>query len=330
MPKILLIRLSSIGDIVLTTPVIRCIKRQVPNCELHYLTKSHYETVLKANPHIDRLHLFNNNLKDCIKQLRKEKFDAIIDLHKNQRTFLIKAALKPCPSYTINKLSLKKWLYVNFKINLLPDLHIVNRYLAAAAPLEVRNDGLGLEYHIPDGGKIAVGEYFPNIGRVPFVAVVLGAVHFTKRLPPEKLINICELINSPVVLLGGRDVFELGEIITSKLRENRRIVNACGDLTLNQSASVIKQAEKVVTHDTGLMHIAAAFNKPIASVWGATVPAFGMFPYFGEQNTASLIAETKGLSCRPCSKIGGNNCPKKHFNCMKLIDENKIADWVNG
>jgi ADP-heptose:LPS heptosyltransferase len=114
-----------------------------------------------------------------------------------------------------------------------------------------------------------------------------------------------------------------------KALPNQQIVNACGKFSLQQSASIVKQAAVLLTHDTGLMHIASAFQIPIVSVWGNTVPALGMYPYYPQNEKGFSIHEVSNLKCRPCSKIGFKTCPKKHFNCMNLQDAKAIADDVN-
>lgn len=326
--KILLIRLSSIGDIVLTTPVIRCLKRQRPTVTLHYLTKSHFANILQHNPYLTKIHAFEGKLRSTIAELKQEQFDLIVDLHHNQRTFLIKQALR-VQAYSFNKLTIEKWLMVYWKWNRLPDIPIVDRYLATVASLGIQNDGKGLDYFIPKTAEVCISKHFPTLLPYQYVAVVIGAKHATKRLPNAKIQIICELIERPIILLGGKEDKENGSIIVEKLC--KPIYNACGQFSLHQSASIIQQAYKVVTHDTGLMHIAAAFQKDICVIWGNTIPAFGMYPYLAQNSTGKIkMMEVKELNCRPCSKIGHKQCPKKHFNCMELIDENEIADWVNG
>ncbi len=321
--KVLVIRLSSIGDIVLTTPVIRCLKEQLPGTEIHFAVKEAFFPVIKANPHIHKVHVFRGNLKELIVSLRNEKFDYIVDLHHNQRTFLIKTRLlfSSFPllprSASFPKLNLEKWLLVNFKWNRMPDVHIVDRYFKAVTKLGVKNDGKGLDYFIPMEEEVDIS-HFSKPFRNGYVAFVIGAKHPTKALPEERIIEMIEQSASPVVLLGGPEDKAKGERIVAALGTDR-VMNACGSYTINQSASLVRQAKKVVTHDTGLMHIAAAFRKDIISVWGNTVPEFGMYPYLPEGEGSSKIMEVKGLSCRPCSKIGYDKCPKGHFKCMREI-----------
>lgn len=316
--KVLLLRFSSIGDIVLTTPVIRTIKTQVDNAEVHFATKAGYKSILESNPYIDKVHCLEGDLRKLISSLRKEKFDYVIDLHNNLRTRIIKLALG-AKSSSFNKLNFEKWLMVNFKINHLPHVHIVERYLATAAPLGVKNDSLGLDYFLPDKDQVPI-DWLPEQMRSGYVAYAIGAQHFTKKLPLERMIELCDKINRPVVLLGGKEDFENGEKVREFFEQNPRkktvIYNACGKFNLNQSASIVKQAQYVFTHDTGLMHIAAAFRKEIFSIWGNTIPLFGMYPY----RTRFTALENNKLACRPCSKIGYDKCPKGHFRCMYDID----------
>jgi ADP-heptose:LPS heptosyltransferase len=319
--KFLVIRFSSIGDIVLTTPVVRCLKKQVPNAEVHYLTKRNFASIVENNPYVDKVHILEPNLGALIKKLNSEKFDVVIDLHNNIRSARVKFGIS-APSYSFAKLNLAKWLMVRFRINTLPGLHIVDRYLSTVRPFGVNNDLEGLDYFIPENDEV-------DISSIPFreyTGVVIGAAHATKRLPVVQLVALAGKIKGPIVLLGGKEDVEIGEQISRS--DPARIFNACGKYNLSQSASLVKQARAIVSHDTGLMHIAAAFHKPIISVWGNTIPEFGMYPYVSA-GEFSLMSEVNGLACRPCSKIGYDKCPKGHFKCMEQQDLDKIAEAVN-
>ena len=315
MRRILFIRLSSIGDIVLTTPVVRCVKQQMADIELHFLVKKQFATVIENNPYIDKIHLFDDNLSETIRQLKAENFDFVVDLHKNIRSKRIKHALKK-PSTSFPKLNYEKWLLVNFKINRMPDVHIVDRYFEAVRPLQVKNDGMGLDYFIAQNDEINASHlptgFFEN-----YAVLTIGGAHQTKQIPVEKAIEICRRLDCPIVICGGKDDREKGEQIAQTC--GSRVFNVCGTFTIGQSASLIRQTQQVITSDTGMMHIAAAFQKNIISLWGNTVPEFGMTPYMPQHPKRSKILEIKGLRCRPCSKIGYEKCPKKHFRCMMDI-----------
>lgn len=324
MVKFLIIRFSSIGDIVLTTPVIRCLKEQVEGAEVHFIVKQQYSSILSSNPYIDKLWLYNNNFSQIIRELRNEQFDFIVDLHHNLRTFRIKNRLNRL-SFSFDKLNVKKWILVNFKINLLPDIHIVDRYLETLKLFDVKNDGRGLDYFIHGNDKKPIPEIrFPDPKR--YIALCIGARHCTKKAPAELLSKICDRLKMPVIILGDKnDTPEAMEIFSRS--SNKNILDLTGKLSLGQSAFVISSSQAVITHDSGLMHIAAAFKKNIISIWGNTVPEFGMYPY--KAGERSRIFEVKGLRCRPCSKLGYNKCPRNHFNCMMKQDVAGIAEYVN-
>ncbi len=306
--KILVVRFSSIGDIVLTTPVVRLLKKQI-NAEVNFLTFSKYKCILVNNPYIDKIHTIDENINEIISALKKENFDLLIDLHHNIRTQILKQKLG-IKSKSFRKLNIQKWLLTTFKINILPNIHIVDRYLETVKHLGITNDNLGLDFFLTDKDKV---ENLPN----DYVVFAVGGKHETKKLPTNKIISICNKLNQTVILIGGKEDFEAAKKIVAVTSNTQ---NACGKYSIGQSAFIIKNAKHVITHDTGMMHIAAAFKKKIYSVWGNTIPAFGMTPYLAD--VSSKIIEVKNLSCRPCTKIGFDKCPKGHFDCMQKIDVN--------
>ena len=326
MKKILIIRFSSIGDIVLTTPVIRCLKTRLPDAEIHYLTKKQYHPILRENPYITRTWLYEDNFKELLPQLKAEHFDFIVDLHKNLRSFYVLLNLRR-PIGTFTKLNIKKWMIVRLRIDRLPRIHIADRYFRAVKSLGVVNDGKGLDYFIPSGDEVDLS-LLPVQFRQGYVAFVIGGKHYTKIFPEDKVIEVCRKLSHPVVLLGGPEDAERGARIEQQA--GSLVFNACGKFSVNQSASLIRQAGKVITNDTGMMHIAAAFGKTILSIWGNTLPGFGMYPYLeGKKDGASLVFEVKGLTCRPCTKIGFEKCPKGHFRCMLDQDVEAMVKALN-
>ena len=311
MVKFLLVRFSSIGDIVLTTPVVRHLKQQVENAEIHFLTKTSYRPLLEANPHIDRIHSFDGDMKACIASLRNEQIDYVIDLHSSFRSARIKYALKRM-AFSVHKLNWLKWILVNFKTDRLPDRHMVDRNLDTISTFIEERDDLGLDYFIPENCEVNLNT-LPGVFRKGYLGLSIGAQHVTKKLPLESLISLCQNLEYPVMILGGPEDRERAEQLCSSLPE-KHMINACGAYSINQSASLVRQCRVLISNDTGLMHIGAAFKKKIISVWGNTVPRFGMYPY--RADPSSVRFEVKDLPCRPCSKIGYQKCPKKHFKCM--------------
>jgi ADP-heptose:LPS heptosyltransferase len=316
--KILLVRFSSIGDIVLTTPVVRCLKEQVKGLELHYLTKRSFADLVQNNPHISKVYTIDKDIDEVVKELKKEKYDLVIDLHHNLRTLSLKLKLG-VKTVSFDKLNYAKWLKVNLKIHKLPDVHIVDRYFETVKGLGVTNDNKGLDYFIPEKDKLDPAVLHPELAKA-YYALVVGGSYYTKQIPLVKLVEICDRADKPVVLLGGKGDKALAEEVVKNSKGT--VINSCGNLNLSQSASIIQQADKVITSDTGLMHIASAFKKEVISLWGNTVPEFGMYPYLPGAN--SKILEVKNLSCRPCSKLGYKKCPKGHFKCMMEIGVKEI------
>lgn len=319
--KILVIRFSSMGDIIYTTPVVRCLKKQLPDAEVHFLTKSAFKYIYDNNPYVDRLLLLKPTLAETIEEIKSEKYDYIIDLHNNLRTSLIKLRTG-IKSSTYKKQRLRKWLSLKFNLKLVPPIHLVERYLKTVKFLGVKNDGKPIDYYVK--AEYDLDKLLPESYQRKYIAFVIGATHFTKRMPNEKIINICRQIDLPVVLLGGADVKANGDAIANAIGD--KIYNACGVTSLDESVFLVSKAQKVLGFDTGLTHIAEAFNNPIGSIWGGTVPELlGVQPYMVKG--AEVIGVE--LPCRPCSKFGLEKCPLGHFKCMTDIPEDILIDFAN-
>lgn len=322
--KILVIRFSSIGDIILTSPVLRCLKEQVPGAEVHFLTKEVFRHLVEHSPHVDRVHALGDNMGQLIRELKKEKFDHVVDLHHNSRTLRVKMALG-VTSKSFPKLNFEKWLLVNLKKNKLPHLHIVDRYLSTVGHLGVKNDGQGLDLFIPKEKEVDLAT-LPVSHRNGYIALCIGAGHFTKRLPTHKLVELAEKLKGPMVIIGGPEDQTVGRLVCNAI--GGRAFDTTGKYDLMGSASLIRQATSVIAHDSGAMHVASAFKKDVVSIWGNTVPEFGMGPYIPLHPERAHISEVKGLECRPCSKIGFAQCPRGHFRCMEKQDLDRIASWA--
>ena len=319
--KILVIRFSSMGDIIYTTPVVRCLKKQLPNADVHFITKPAFKYIYDNNPYVDKLLLLKPKLSDTIADIRAERYDYIIDLHNNLRTSIIKLRTR-IPSSTYNKQTVRKWLSLKLRKNLVPNVHLVDRYLQAVKFLGVSNDGEPIDYYVKQSYEIT--NLLPVTHQNGYIAFVIGATHFTKRMPNRKIISICKDIAGPVLLLGGNDVQANGDEITAAI--GQKVYNACGKTTLDESVYLVSQAKGIIGFDTGLTHIAEAFNRPIVSIWGGTVPdLLGVQPYM--VNDAEVI--WINLPCRPCSKFGLEKCPLGHFKCMNNIPEQTVIDFAN-
>lgn len=320
--KILVVRFSSIGDIVLTSSILRCIKAQVPNAEIHFLTKSAFRSVVEHNPNIDKVVTIKSSIKEVTDELKKENYDHIVDLHNNLRTRSLAFRLRR-PTTRFPKLNWKKWLLVKVKKKSMPDVHVVDRYFDAVKNLGVKSDGKRGDFFIPESEIVDVRASY-GVEKGKFIALVIGAKFGTKQLPLEKLLELIDKTNEAILLIGGPEDRNLGDQIVQKANLTD-LFNTCGSHSIVGSASILQQSWVVVTNDTGMMHIAACFEVPIVSIWGNTVPELGMYPYRPDDKSSYSIHEVKGLGCRPCSKIGFDACPKGHFDCMNKQNVQEIA-----
>ena len=309
------------GDIIYTSPVIRCLKNQLDDVEIHYLTKPAFKYLLDHNPYLNKLHLLEEKLSNTVQKLKTEKFDYVIDLHNSLRSNLLKLQLG-VKSSTFKKERIKKWFSIKWKIHLIKPNHLVDRYLKTVAFLGIKNDNLPIDYFLPKDAK-SIDQIIPDNFKQPYIAFVIGATHFTKRMPNGKIIELCKKLNFPIILLGGKDVKSNAKTIQDA--QSNKIVNLVGKISLDESVTVVKNAAFVIGFDTGLTHIAEAFNKKLITIWGSTVPELlGVQPYQVSQHFEAGVE----LNCRPCSKFGLSACPKGHFKCMNDINLQTITEFI--
>jgi ADP-heptose:LPS heptosyltransferase len=330
--KFLVIRFSSIGDIVLASPVLRCLKKQVITAEVHFLTRSRFKMVTEANPYVDKFFYFDEKLGSVLDELREERYDYVIDLHNNFRSNRVKRSLG-VKSYTIDKLNFEKFLLTKLRINIMPRRHITHRSLDTVAAFGVKDDGGGLDYFIAEKDRVNEAD-IPAAHLSGYIAIVIGASYKTKKLPVEKLRLLCDKLHHPVILLGGREDEADGARIAEA--DPVKIYNACGKFNLSESADLVRRARLVISHDTGLQYIACAFNKTVLALWGSTSPRLDVEPYYSVPFLKSLtelpyenIIRMPELGCQPCSKYGNKKCPLGHFKCMRQMDIDYIVDRVN-
>lgn len=314
--KYLIVRFSAMGDIVLTSPVVRVLSAR-SGVEIHFLTKEIYRDLWKENPNITKIYTIKKEINEVISFLKNENYTAVIDLHANIRTLLLQFFLWNIPFYKMKKGSLLRWFYVQTGLKPSVPKHIVTRYIETLNFLGLKYDGKGLDFFLPDE-KFWVPEK-------PFILFVLGAGHFTKRIPLQKWKQIAEAFKQyRIILIGGEEEVDSGNILTEQT-ENE-VINQCGKLSILSSAFYISKAKLVITGDTGMMHIAAALRKPVISIWGGTIPEFGWLPFYPEGMNRNVSIQVENLSCRPCSRFGRSDCPKKHFRCMNDISVNRISE----
>jgi ADP-heptose:LPS heptosyltransferase len=325
--KILLVRFSSIGDIVLTFPVVAAIKSYFPTCQIDYVTKQQFATLLQASPDINQTFLLENSLTELRQQIDFSQYDAVFDLHHNLRTRLL---LRACGAtvYRFPKNNLQKWLLTKFKMRPKQRTHVVERYLQPLSQLVADWQPLysPLKYVIPIAAQFDVEARY-GVKPKTYTALAIGAQFATKRLPTDLLIQLIEQFSHPIVILGGKEDLQTAELILKNCRRHK-VISAVGQTNIHESAWLIQNAKALLTHDTGLMHIGASFDLPIHVIWGNTTRDFGMYPYRLEQEDI-FHYEVEHLACRPCSKIGHQECPKGHFDCMRKQDLQQIAAALN-
>ncbi len=302
--KILIVRFSSIGDIILTTPVIRCIKLQYKNVELHYLTKYKYKDILLQNPYIDLCHYFDNNLPEVIKNLKQEKYDVIIDLHNNLRSKMLRLVLAT-KNYVYKKENFKKFFLVNFGLNF-SNLHTVDRYFLALKDLQIKNDNNGLDFFIDDNYNVNF-----NTSQ-KYISWCIGGSYENKKLSDKQIVYVCDKLNLPIVFIGGPNENDLAEKIITK-SSNNKLYNFCGKINFSESSFLVKKSNLLLTNDTSILHVGSAFKLPTISFWGCTKPELGFRSYLNP-----ISYEICSKNTRPCSKHG-KNCKVLANGCVKTI-----------
>jgi len=328
--KILIIRLSSIGDILLSTPFIRQVRHKFPEAKIDFVVKDIYKELLKCNPHIDDFFYIDplsgrKQLAELKEKLKNRSYDIVFDLHNNLRSNYLKRGIKAGRISSIKKKEkLKQALLVLFKLNLYGrGTPIPKRYLSVAKDFGVRDDEGGLELQWEKETNLAAEQKVILKGlsfKKPIIGLAPGAGFFTKRWPVKKYVDLIEMIqqnrNNQVVVFGGEKDKEIG----SYLYEQKGVFNLSGQLTLLETASIISKCSIIITNDSGLMHMATAVQTPVLAIFGSTVKELGFFPYRSE----SIVIENAEINCRPCSHIGRHKCPKGHFKCMEDIIPERV------
>lgn len=316
--KIAVIRFSSIGDIVLTLPVVHALKKEYPHAEIHFVTKSVFQDLLSGESDIDRFHTLEKgaSLRSLRAELQAEKFDLVVDLHDNQRSRFLTFRLN-APVKRYRKDRLRRILYLFFKKREIVT-PIWKRYLSA-----VDNEGVSPDFHLglSDKSRESVASLLP-LGE--YLVVAPGSTWATKEWPLakyEELAAQLSVTSFPIVVVGGAKDRAVQEVFQNTLGE--RVTPLAGELSISGSAAVVAGASQILTVDTGMMHIASACDIPAVVLFGSTVQEFGFFPASGEAKVLE-----RDLPCRPCSHTGKKACPKKHHNCMNEIRAEDVAALI--
>lgn len=338
--KILIIRLSSIGDILLSSPLIRCLRNKFPNSQIDFLVRNDYSELVKYNPHINTVIEFDtrggfNSLKKLTHQLKQENYNVVLDIHNSLRSRYIRYFSKPQSVHIVDKRTPARFCLVNFKVNLYKkDVPVAERYIETAKELGVENDTIGLEVYIQDNQQNKIAEKLLQL-RSSDIKMIVGvapaAKHNTKKWQAGKYVELLSRLASEqdalILAFGGiEDKKEIDDIVNkvNEISNKQAALNFAGELSLLENAAALDYCNVVITNDTGLMHLAAARKKKVVALFGPTVREFGFFPY----GTENIVIENKTLRCRPCSHIGSKACPNKHFKCMEDISSEKVYTEV--
>jgi len=326
--KALVICGNSIGDVVFSTPVIRTLKVQLDETEVHGLFPPNALFLAEENPYIDKAHAIDASFLETWRTLSKEKFDVVVNLATNWKSRLL-TLLLPAKTNSLRSDRWRRWLMVSLKINHLDNVHLVDKMLQTLKPLGLKGDELGLDYFIPEKDKVSL-EWLPEVFQKGFVVFPISAPYNTRKLPVDRMIELCDKINRPIILLGSSDDKATGQVINAfferglsvvwekgllELNKKTIVYNACGKFNFNQMASLIKQSWAVFTFDNDFVPVASAFRKEVFALWGNTILLFGRYPY----RTKFTVLESNSVACRPCTVNGFDKCPKGHFKCMRDI-----------
>lgn len=328
------------GDIVLSTPLLRVLRARFPGMQMDYVTRTEYAELVRSNQNLNVTHEFDastgfGGLRMLKKKLRRERYDLILDLHDSIRSKYLRSLLGVRRIAAVNKRIKERTKLVRFKKNTYgPIVPVADRYIETVAAYGIENDGKGPELHIPDETLFAVSGRIASL-RLNRFEHVLGlcpfARHKTKEWPPEFFSHVAHRFvkesDGAVMLFGGSADAERARQLAVGLTDavgEERVVNVAGKLTLSETAAAMQYCDVILTNDTGLMHLAEAMQKRIVAVFGSTVREFGFFP----STSSSIILERVGLYCRPCSHIGREQCPEKHFRCMLEIEPATVYESV--
>lgn len=323
--KILIVRLSSMGDIVLTTAFARNIRNHFPDSKIDFILNKQFSDIYNYNPYVDNIIAYDKTFsKSDINQLKSEagKYDYIFDLQKNRRSYEFTSGLsdnilriKKNYLHKISLVYLKKGLHKEIKT-------IHSKYMDTAMSLGIKDDGKGLELWTESDVKS--GKYDTKAKKNQIV-IAPGAFHYTKRWLPERYKYLAEMITEKtdfeIALTGGKQDKEICSFIAGN---NKRIKSYAGETSISETAELVNGSRAIVTNDTGVMHIAAARQVPTIAIFGSTVQEFGFAPFRVVHNVIE-----KDIKCRPCTHIGRNKCPLGHFKCMKDISAEDVFEHLS-
>jgi heptosyltransferase-2 len=305
------IRFSSLGDILLAAPALRALRARFPDAHLDLLVAREYADAASLLRGPNRVLTFDRATGwRGLWRLRSDlarRYTILVDLQNSLRSAFLRATTWPTVWVKARRYRLRRWLLIRFKWNLYgatPPVPL--RYLKALEPLGVADDGRGLELFLAESARVNDGEG----ERERLIVVCPGARHATKRWPLENWIALGTLLRAEgyrIVVAGSEDERELILLVADGIEGSRTFIG----LPIREIAALFRRSTAVISNDSGLMHLAAGLGKAVVALFGPTVREFGFYPF----RARSAVLEHH-LDCRPCSAMGSESCPKKHFRCM--------------
>lgn len=326
--RILILRLSSIGDILLSSFFVRQITNTFPNCTIDFVIKNQFKDLIQFNPNINNIFTIDSKkgirqLFELRSELRKSSYDYIFDLHNNMRTRFLLTGLHSRENGKIKKEKLKRALLIYLKVNQYKHIKpIPIRYLETGLKAGVKDDQKGLELYWTGQQEKHLKNKYAKLFSQRYFALAPGAGFYSKKWPIEYFMELVEILtkerSEKIVILGGSIDIDDG----IDLQLNDRVVDLTGKLSLLESGIIMRNATTLISNDSGLMHMATAVKTPVLAIFGSTVEELGFFPF----RSKNCVIQNEGLKCRPCSHIGKDYCPKGHFGCMLEIKPKIVYD----
>lgn len=331
--KILIFRLSSIGDIVLTSSLIRCIRNTYPSAKIDFVVKKQFLQLVENNPFLDTVYGVDSSeglrgLRQLKNRLKENKYDVFLDIHKNFRSIYFRTFFGGAKIFTYKKNILKRSLLVHLGFDIYSnEAPVYKRFVSAASKLHVVYDNEYTDFFIPENKKAEFQDIASEMGfnaNLPYIVLGPGASFYNKCWPKDKFVELCDKLTNAhhqIALIGGPAEQETCDII--KNMSSATIYNFAGKLDLLQSAALLENATVTVVNDTGMLHLSEALRTPVIGLYGPTVTQFGYYPIL--PNSIGLSID---LKCRPCTKMGKDFCPKKHFKCMLDLSSERVYDTL--
>jgi heptosyltransferase-2 len=324
--KILLIRLSSMGDVVLTTSVISAIRKKHPDAQIDFVVKEQFAPLIQYHPAINRLYTFGKKpgaLKELKRQIITSGYDILLDLHNTFRSNYLKWNCGVPVIQTLSKEYLRRFLLVKLKINRYrnSETSIIDRYAQAACNYLDLPVAHFPEIYLPEQIEKNASDLLPET-TMPTIVLVPGSAHPTKEWPISRFTEAASLLSckfgARIVVIGGKKEIPAGKMISQSV--GAQCYDFTGKTTLLETAAIIKKCDLIISVDTGCMHIGWAFHRKMVCIFGSTVRELGYYPDYSD----AVIVENEELTCRPCSHNGLKSCPKNHFRCMKEISTGMV------